>query len=335
MLRSLAPSHLAMLVLLSACAPKRWVNPSVTDPVQVERDRYDCMKENTIVEDHMTVDRAGARAGQRLEVDPVLFEACMRARGYTAVRERQREPGDPGWLRRPSSSEGLVLEVGGSAGTVFSLYQRGTADLAPLLEDPEAEAAIRTSEHLDTTGSTQARAGVVLRPSPNLDLGVWAGLRPTGSEAWITCDAEGLSQDHDLESACIDQYESSTSPALSAGLRLRAPAAPRLTLGAELGAQTVGPAPTGEERVTMYGEDQEDGQEFALNAPGSDRYLVPFLRLGAGLDLIHPDPLGLALDCGAELALRGGVLAGEAEGDGLTGAGTCGLTLRLAPKKEG
>lgn len=333
--RVLAPSCLAVLALTAACAPKRWVNPSVTDPVQVERDRYDCMKENTIVEDHMTVDRAGARAGQRLEVDPTLFDACMRARGYTAVRERTREAGDPGWLRRPSSSEGLVLEVEGSAGTVFSLYQGGTADLAPLLEDPQAEAAIRTSEHLDTTGSTQARAGVVLRPSPNLDLGVWAGLRPTGSEVWITCDAGDQAYDLDDGDACIDNYQSSTSPALSAGLRLRAPAAPRLSLGVELGAQTVGPAPTGEERFTADVEGDEDGQEFALNAPGSDRFLVPFLRLGAGLDLIHPDPLGLALDCGAELALRGGVLAGEAEGDGLTGAGTCGLTLRLAPKKEG
>lgn len=324
------PMALALLPLL-ACAPKRWVNPSITDPQQIEKDRYACMKENSFVAGQVDSGRAGLRADQVTKVDPALFEACMRARGYTAERGRQRGPDRPRWLVRPARSEGLVFEADLGMGGSWSQEQQISADYTALISDAAADPMITSTTALTAPAAPMARLGVMARPSPRLDVGGRVGVRSAQSRTYVACEAGDTTAAEDLEEVCGQGfYDSGASFEVAAGARLRPTSAPRLFTSAELGAATAAPAPTVEGEVTVYDSTMTEPVNTRLSVGSEPVAVVPFLRLGLGADLIHPDPLGLALGCSAELALRPRAIAGAPEdGQGVTAA--CAITVRLSP----
>ena len=327
------PTALALLPLL-ACAPKRWVNPAITDPQQVEKDRYACMKENSFVAGQVDSGRAGLRADQVTKVDPALFEACMRARGYASERGRERRPDRQRWLVRPARSEGLVFEADLGMGGSWSQEQRVSADYTALITDASANPVITSDTALTAPAAPMARLGVVARPSPRLDVGGRVGVRSAQSQTYVGCEAGDTTAEGDLEEVCGQGFfDSGVGFEVAAGARLRPTSAPRLFAGAELGAATAAPAPTVEGAVTVYDSSMTEPVNTQLSVGSEPTALVPFLRLGLGADLIHPDPLGLALGCSAELALRPRALAGEPEdGQGVTAS--CAITVRLSPGSQ-
>lgn len=325
------------LLFSVACAPKKWVNPQVTDPQQVDRDTYECMKENSALAEHMTANRAGVRAGQSIEVDPQLFEACMRARGYAVAPRKKRGDQEVRWIRRPPQSQGPVVELELGAGPAYGLDRSMATDLSPALDGSASVFDLSpSSESLDVELGGAGAAGLVLRQVPHLDLGLWLGVRSTDVYTTVDCGTAEGAYEVVSGQVCDYAYDSWLAPTLAMGARLRAPSAPRLWAGAALGGQLVGPVPTSDEVVTITGPEQTDEEvAVALKLGASGRALVPYARLNLGVDLVHPDPLGVALSCGVELALRGAVISGESGGGERLGGPTCSVTARLSPRRSG
>ena len=324
-------SALSPLLALAACAPKVWVNPQVSDPQQMERDRYACMKENSALTEHLTAGKSMVQAGQSIEVDPQLFDACMRARGYTPARSRGGEDHKSRWIRREAHSQGPVIEAELGAGRLPGLMAQASADLSPLADGSPSELEITGDPALDAEFGLSGRAGLVMRPSPTLDLGVWLGVRSSSTDAGVSCGEQSTGLDVDESSLCQGSYGSRAVPVLSVGARARPPSAPRLWAGAELGAQTVGPIPADDDTFALVSPESPDGVEVSLHLAETPGVILPFVRGGVGLDLVHSDPLGVALGCGIEVSLRGKAL-GEGEGQGPNVGGTCTATLRLSPR---
>ena len=328
----MSASRCALLLPLVACAPKRWVNPAVTDPQQVERDRYECMRENAFVAQHASVDQRGARSDQRTEVDPQMLEACMAARGYTAVRGRERDPGDPGWVARPPSSTGPVVELGAGLAQVWSADRRVSANYQPVIADPGAAPQVSTSAQLTVDPSPIAVVGLLARPSARLDLGGHQGVARSEASTYFDCDLGDQAGSFDTDELCDESsYSSASVWRVSADARLRPPSAPRLWLGGSLGLTPIADLPAYQADVTVDDSSLTEPIPSTLAVDAASGGLAPYLGLGLGVDLAHADPLGLSLSCAAELALRGARI-GDApipEG-GPRFAGGCLVTSRLS-----
>lgn len=329
------------LAPLVACAPRRWVNPAITDPQQIAQDQYACMKENSFVSSEVTVNKSAARAGEQMKVDPRLFDACMAARGYVAERGRERPAGDPGWLERPAPSRGPVLEADLGFGAVWGVEHQAFADLSVLLEDPSQEPPVHSVAVLGSEAALLTRIGVMARPSPMLDVGGHVGVRPSRNLVQLDCDEDDGDLQLEDEDLCMNgDVQRHLAWVVSGGARLRPPSAPRLSLGAELGAQTLGATTALEEKLRVEGGAITEPVEVSFGVQEIPAAIVPFVRGSLGVDLVHPDPLGLSLGCAVEVALRGGELLRDApegwlsDATGQTAVGSCALTVRLDPRSK-
>lgn len=320
-------SVFALPLALSACAAHHWTHPTITDPLLIDQDSYACMKENSFVAGHVESDKHGVRADQVTKVDQQLFQACMRARGYAWSEVEKEAPEQPPYLKRAARSQGLVLEAETAFGGTWSAEREATADFTPLASDMGAAPDVRSASVIDAELAPSLRFGAIGRLSPNVDLGGRVGVRSAGPTTYVDTRGDGVYVD-----SATNQFDSALGVDAAVIARLRPDAAPRLFAAAEVGVTNVPPVPVLDEKISVENDSTGERTEASIHLDAEPWALVPYLRVGLGLDLIHPDPLGLAFGCSADVALRPTTLVGDST-NGNQVTADCALTLRLSPAR--
>jgi len=285
------------------------------------------MKENSFVAGQVESDRRGVRADQVTKVDQQLFQACMRARGYAWVKVQDPGPTKPPYLTRAARSHGVVLEAETAFGGAWFAERDATADFSPLATDLAASPELVSATVLAAEATPSLRIGAVGRLSPSVDLGGRVGIHSTFATTSIGYAGEGVYVDSDFAA-----NETALGVDAAAIARFRPQAAPRLFAAAEVGVTQVPTVPSVDEDVEVEVDATSLETVAHLHLDEEPGALVPYLRVGVGLDLLHPDPLGLAFGCSADVALRSTELVGSStKGDPWTA--DCALTVRLSPAR--
>lgn len=284
------------LALLLVGCNRHWMKPGV-EPVQVEKDFYECKKENTSYEESSSVNNTGARSSKGMRVNQELADACMRARGYTLekVRKQQgpREPAEP--------QSRFEVEVGMSGGASFG----------------QESAAVHTYDGVARQLSgTEVGARTLVGPSLGGGIGATFRIAPV-FDLFVTFGGQSATRSGDarleVDPADLDNDSGVGGRGFGSGLslvggfdaRLRLPFFRQLYAVAGLRGHTLPPVPAYSEEgyIDLYDEETDAffDDNIEVTNPRAGGGFIPVVRAGIGVDLLYARPHGLRTDCVAEL----------------------------------
>mgnify|MGYP004153318981 CR=1 FL=1 len=333
---------LVALVTLSACVPKQvtWVHPTRSDEVQLQKDRYECLKEARYSSEEYSRDKNGARAGTQMKVDETLMDACMRARGYVPDEpeksERNTGAAVKDWALRPPEADAVEIEGSVGLGNAFGTRRDFVVDateFAPgnLLAPEVADNAWIHSSWI----ALNAGGGVIVPVASSLELRLRIQLRVAqrAEVPEVECVVPGGFYEDGCESN--GRNDSSVLPTFVADAGWRPPGFPRLSLRAGLGAQIVPSSGGVSQTLSFTDSDSGDERLYDLEEAPMSARPVPFVRFGADFDVVHARPVGAGLGCFVDVLARSRKLSGEPTGylsDSGFSVGGCMLQLRVRPQ---
>ena len=327
-----------LAVLACACAPKQvtWTHPSRSDEVQLQKDRYECLKEARYSSDEVSITSRSARRGTEMKVDDTLMDACMRARGYVPVEpEKQARGGGTAvkeWALRGPEADAIELEGAVGLSNTFGIRRRAYVDLqawavGDLLAPEVSESAFIRDQWL----VVPAGVGVIVPLSEQFEVRGRLHFRAAPSDT--TPDVVCGNVDGFYVNSCERYADSSSaaSPLVVGDLGWRPPGFPRLSLRAGLGVQVL-PGGRSVGRTVEVEDDQTDETKtYDLSFEGGSSVVAPLVRLGTDFDVVHAKPVGAGLGCFVDVLARSRIVQGtESPGSGVIGG--CMLQLRVRPQ---
>lgn len=312
-------SALTVLVALAVggCAPKKWVHPSY-DELRSEKDLYECMKEHSYKNKHASFGEGGFRSGTRVDFSNELVRGCMASKGYEQVKERESGGSGGDWVLAGPKEDAIVVEAGPHLGAGFGRQARTVASVGSAGQ-PQIEQSLQGSTGW---GQVWPSVGLHVRGGQHLDWTVEGGVRGGPAEARVSC---GDTSDDSFSANCNEQYQYNQSLVAfaSTGVHGRAPGFPRLTGHVEFGAQGLARIEGAALDMEVYDPNSGEHEQHEVMVPGQAGAMVPYVRYGVGLDIVHPRPVGFAFQCSVQSTI------------GLPNikqsAGECGALLRWAP----